>query len=62
MFKQFIEDAKSIAERDPAATSVLEVIFLYSGFHAVCLHRIATGFTKGTCVLLRGSFPSLTDF
>jgi len=46
MFKQFIEDAKSIAERDPAATSVLEVIFLYSGFHAVCLHRIAHWFYK----------------
>ena len=44
MFKQFIEDAKSIAQRDPAATSVLEVIFLYSGFHAVCFHRIAHWF------------------
>ncbi|NLI58806.1 MAG: serine O-acetyltransferase [Clostridium sp.] len=44
MFKRFIEDAKSIAERDPAAKGVFEVIILYSGFHAVCLHRIAHWF------------------
>ena len=44
MFKQFIEDARSIAERDPAAKGVFEVIILYSGFHAVCLHRIAHWF------------------
>jgi len=35
------EDAQSICERDPAATSPWEVIFLYSGFHAVCWHRLA---------------------
>ena len=35
------EDAKSICERDPAATSPWEVIFLYAGFHAVCWHRLA---------------------
>lgn len=44
MFKQFIEDARSIAKRDPAAKGVFEVILLYSGFHAVCLHRIAHWF------------------
>jgi len=36
-----LEDAKSIAERDPAAKSVLEVILLYPGFHAICFHRLA---------------------
>lgn len=41
MFKQMLEDAKSIAERDPAAKSVLEVILLYPGFHAICFHRLA---------------------
>lgn len=41
MFRQMLDDAKSIAERDPAAKSVLEVILLYPGFHAVCFHRLA---------------------
>lgn len=54
MFKQFMEDAKSIAQRDPAATSVLEVIFLYSGFHAVCFHRVAHWFyNKNMCLIAR---------
>lgn len=41
MIKQMWEDAKSIAQRDPAAKNVFEVIMLYSGFHAVCFHRLA---------------------
>lgn len=44
MFKQFIEDAKSISKRDPAAKGIFEVIILYSGFHAVCFHRVAHWF------------------
>jgi serine O-acetyltransferase len=46
MFKALIHDAKSIAERDPAAKSVLEVVFLYPGFHAIVFHRIAHWFYK----------------
>lgn len=34
-------DARSIAKRDPAARSVLEVLFLYPGLHAVAWHRLA---------------------
>ncbi len=34
-------DVKSIMERDPAASSAAEVIFLYSGFHAVAAYRVA---------------------
>ncbi len=37
----FWSDAKSIAQRDPAAKGPLEVFFLYSGYHAVCWHRPA---------------------
>ncbi|HOV25268.1 MAG TPA: serine O-acetyltransferase [Pseudobacteroides sp.] len=44
MFKGLISDAKSIAQRDPAAKSVLEVILLYPGFHAIFSHRIAHWF------------------
>lgn len=34
------EDYKAVFERDPAARSPLEVIFSYSGFHAVLVYRI----------------------
>lgn len=34
-------DAKSIARRDPAAKGVWQVILLYSGFHALVMHRPA---------------------
>ncbi len=37
----FWADAKSIAERDPAAKGPWEVFWLYSGYHAVCWHRCA---------------------
>ncbi len=36
-----IADARSIAERDPAARSTWQVFFLYPGFHALVSHRVA---------------------
>lgn len=41
MFKQMHEDIRSICERDPAARSGAEVLFLYSGFHALTAYRIS---------------------
>ncbi|MCQ2505183.1 MAG: serine O-acetyltransferase [Saccharofermentans sp.] len=41
-----IYDAKQIAKRDPAARTVVGVIFLYSGFHAIVYHRVAHFFYK----------------
>lgn len=38
--KQIIVDAKSISKRDPACKSILEVILLYPGYHAVVFHRV----------------------
>lgn len=35
------DTAKSILKRDPAAKSLLEIILLYPGYHAVLYHRIA---------------------
>ncbi|PPR26918.1 MAG: Serine acetyltransferase [Alphaproteobacteria bacterium MarineAlpha9_Bin4] len=32
---------KSIKRRDPAANNLLEIVFLYSGFHAIIIYRIA---------------------
>jgi serine O-acetyltransferase len=35
------EDIQAIFDRDPAARSVPEVLFLYPGLHAVVMHRMA---------------------
>lgn len=35
------DTAKSILKRDPAAKSLLEVILLYPGYHAILYHRAA---------------------
>ena len=41
MFRVIREQIHTIFERDPAATSVIEIVLCYPGFHAVLLHRIA---------------------
>lgn len=37
----FRKEIDAVFERDPAARSYLEVVLLYSGLHAIVLHRIA---------------------
>ncbi len=37
----FNDEIKSTKDRDPAATNILEILFTYSGLHALILHRIA---------------------
>lgn len=41
MLKALVKDFRVIFERDPAARNWLEVIFLYPGFQALVLHRMA---------------------
>ena len=41
MFKTLREDIQTVFAKDPAARSVLEVIFCYPGLHALLLHRLA---------------------
>lgn len=41
MFELIKEDFKAVFERDPAATSPLEVYLTYSGFHSILAHRLA---------------------
>ncbi|MGI5892130.1 MAG: serine O-acetyltransferase EpsC [Bacillota bacterium] len=36
-----LADARSMAQKDPAARNTAEVIFLYAGFHALVMHRFA---------------------
>ncbi len=44
MFKRLKEDIKTVRERDPAASSVLEILFLYPGLKAIRAHRRAHWF------------------
>ncbi len=44
MLKGLLGDARSIAERDPAAKTLIEVILLYPGFHALFYHRLSHWF------------------
>ena len=41
MFTTFRADLHVVFERDPAATSKLEVVLTYSGFHALLAYRVA---------------------
>lgn len=41
MFQTIKQDLQAVFDRDPAATSFLEVILTYSGFHALLAHRVA---------------------
>jgi serine O-acetyltransferase len=43
IFKLLVEEIDAIMARDPAARSRLEVVLCYPGFHAVVLHRVASG-------------------
>jgi len=41
MFRAVREQIDTIFREDPAATSVVEILLCYPGFHAVLLHRLA---------------------
>jgi serine O-acetyltransferase len=41
MFDALKREIQVVFERDPAARSVAEIIFLYPGFHAIINHRLA---------------------
>ncbi|HET6678511.1 MAG TPA: serine O-acetyltransferase [Nitrospira sp.] len=41
MFKAIRQDLKAVFDRDPAATSALEVVFTYAGFHALIAYRLS---------------------
>lgn len=40
MFKRIREDIQTVFSKDPAARSILEVLFCYPGLHALWLHRL----------------------
>lgn len=46
MFKRMKSDIQAVFENDPAARGWFEVIFTYSGLHAIWSHRIAHAFYR----------------
>ena len=46
MFKKLKEDIQTVFLKDPAAKSVLEVLFCYPGLHAIWINRIAHFFWR----------------
>ena len=61
-FNDLFQAARSIAERDPAAKSVIEVILLYPGFHAIFFHRIAHWFYKKKMFFIARFISQLSRF
>jgi len=62
MFKYLLSDARSIAKRDPAAKSTLEVFLLYPGFHALFSHRFAHWFYKRKLFFIARLISQLNRF
>lgn len=62
MFKGLLSDARSIASRDPAAKSTLEVILLYPGFHALVYHRISHWFYKKRLFFIARAVSQIARF
>lgn len=46
MFDKLKEDILTVKERDPAASSALEILFLYPGLKAIRMHRRANWFYR----------------
>jgi len=46
VFRKLKMDIEAVFDNDPAARSVLEVIFTYSGLHAIWAHRVAHWFYR----------------
>lgn len=54
MFRHMKSDVQTVMENDPAARSYFEVVFTYSGLHAIWAHRIAHPlYKKGWFTLAR---------
>ena len=52
MFAAIREQFETIFREDPAATSKLEIVLCYPGFHAILLHRLAHRFWEANIPIL----------
>ncbi|MEQ8200926.1 MAG: serine O-acetyltransferase [Syntrophomonadaceae bacterium] len=62
MLAAFKREIQVVFDRDPAARSVAEIIFLYPGFHAVINHRIAHAFYKQRLYFLARLISHISRF
>jgi serine O-acetyltransferase len=62
MLRTLKEEINTIFEKDPAAKSVVEVIFCYPGFHAIILHRTAHWLYRKRVPLLPRIISQLSRF
>lgn len=62
MIKDLYLDAKNIKEKDPAARSILEVIFLYPGFLILVFYRISNLFYKNKLFFIARAISQLGRF
>ena len=61
-FSRLRKDIRVVFERDPAARSVVEVLFCYSGLHAIWFHRISHALYKRGWVLIPRMISNLARF
>jgi len=62
MFDRLKKDVQAVFERDPAAKSVLEVIFCYPGLHAIWFHRLSNRLYRRGWILLPRMISNLARF
>src|SRR6476660_6911442 len=60
--RTMLSDIDVVFDRDPAARNRLEIIFTYSGVHAVWGHRIAHALWKRGCFFLARLLSQFTRF
>jgi len=56
------EDIRTIFEKDPAATNILEVLCCYPGLHALILHRVAHKLYKWKIPFIPRFFSNISRF
>ncbi len=62
MFAVIRQEAQVVFERDPAAKSMMEVLFCYPGLHAIINHRLAHFFYKRRLFFLARLISHLSRF
>ena len=62
LFSRIRKDIRVIFERDPAARSVWEVVFCYSGLHAIWMHRLSHALYLHGWILLPRMISNICRF
>ncbi|MBQ1335433.1 MAG: serine O-acetyltransferase, partial [Selenomonadaceae bacterium] len=62
LFSRIRKDIRVIFERDPAARSVWEVVFCYSGLHAIWMHRLSHALYLRGWILLPRMISNICRF